>query len=166
MRMKLVLFLIFFQYLSNFSNSVDKSFDDFDYCYLKSVNRSYKYFFIKVNLFKTPITKIKVTGLVYKRFNGYRPFFYNVTVDFCRLLSGVNKNPIANYLYNFISTYSNINHTCPYDHDLLIEKLDANFMNYQVTKVLPVPEDDYLLEVHWIAYDIERAVVQFFGTIS
>ncbi|KAH8267817.1 hypothetical protein KR026_007596, partial [Drosophila bipectinata] len=155
-----------FEFTNIKCNSVDKSFDDFEYCYLKSVNRSYKYLSLKVNLFKTPITKIKVTGIVYKRFNGYRPFMYNVTVDFCRLMSGANKNPIAIYGFNFIKNYSNINHTCPYDHDLLIEKLDANFMNYQVTKVLPVPEGDYLLEVHWIAYDIERAVVQFFVTIS
>jgi len=40
--------------------SWDKKFDDFEYCHLKSVNRSFKYLSLKVNLFKVPITKVKV----------------------------------------------------------------------------------------------------------
>lgn len=41
-------------------NSLDKQFSDFEYCYIKWVNRSYKYVSIKAKLFKTPITKVKV----------------------------------------------------------------------------------------------------------
>jgi len=40
--------------------TLDKDFSLFEYCYLKSVNRSYKYVSLKVKLLKIPVTKIKV----------------------------------------------------------------------------------------------------------
>ncbi|KPU72868.1 uncharacterized protein Dana_GF27739 [Drosophila ananassae] len=143
-----------FEFTNVKCTSLEKNFCDFEYCYLKSVNRSYKFISLKVNLFKTP------------RFNGYRPFMFNVTVDACRFLNGAKAAPVVDYMYGFFRTHSNMNHTCPFDHDIILEKLDANFMNDQVTKVLPVPEGDYLVETHWIAYDIDRVVVKIFCTIS
>ncbi|XP_017065638.2 uncharacterized protein LOC108104205 [Drosophila eugracilis] len=146
--------------------TLDKDFADFEYCYLKSVNRSYKYMSIKVNLFKTPITKVKFRAMVFKRFSGYRPFMFNITVDACRFLRNTKSNPIAAYFLDFLKPYSNMNHSCPFNHDLILDKLDINFVNHQLTKVLPFPEGDYLLETHWIAYEINRAVVKVYGTLS
>jgi len=40
--------------------SLDKNFDEFEYCRLKSVNRTFKYISLKVNLYKLPVTKVKV----------------------------------------------------------------------------------------------------------
>jgi len=40
--------------------SVDKDFAEFEYCRLKSQNRTFKYISLKVNLFKVPISRIKV----------------------------------------------------------------------------------------------------------
>ncbi|XP_033232290.1 uncharacterized protein [Drosophila pseudoobscura] len=155
-----------FEFTNLKCTALDRKFADFEYCHLRSVNRTYKYMSVKVNLFKTPITKIKVNGALFKRFSGYRPFMYNVTIDACRFLNNTESNPVAGYLYNFFNKYSNMNHTCPYDHDLQVEKLPIEFVNYQTTKVLPFPEGDYLLELHWYAYDINRAVVKVYGTLS
>ncbi|XP_020811031.1 uncharacterized protein LOC110186265 [Drosophila serrata] len=146
--------------------SLDKRFDDFEYCFLKSVNRTYKYLSLKVNLFKTPITKVKFNGVLFKRFNGYRPFMYNFTLDACRFLNNTKSNPLANYFFDFLKSHSNMNHTCPFDHDLILEKITVDFINNQITKVLPFPEGAYMLETHWIAYDIDRAVVKIYGTLS
>ncbi|EDW99175.2 uncharacterized protein LOC6538960 [Drosophila yakuba] len=156
-----------FEFTNIRCNSLDKQYSDFEHCLIKSINRSYKYVTIRVKLFKTPLTKVK--GRILKRFdgyNGYRPFMVNMTVDACRFLENMNSNPIANYLYGFVKLYTNMNHSCPYDHDLLVDKLPIQFVNYQVTKVLPFPEGDYVYETHWFAYDIKRAVVKVYGTIS
>ncbi|XP_044251567.1 uncharacterized protein [Drosophila takahashii] len=156
-----------FEFTNIKCNSVDKEFSDFEYCYIKSVNRSYKYLSIKANLFKTPITKIN--GVIFKRFNGYngyRPFMFNVTLDACRFLNNTKSNPIASYFFDFIIPFTNMYHNCPFDHDLIIDKVPIDFVNHRVTKVLPVPEGDYLYETNWIAYDIKRAVVKVYGTIS
>ncbi|XP_017057433.1 uncharacterized protein LOC108098802 [Drosophila ficusphila] len=155
-----------FEFTNIECTSLDKSFDDFEYCYLKSVNRSYKYLSLKVNLFKTPITKVKVKGGLYKRLNGLRPFMYNITVDACRFLNNPKSNPVMNFYYSFVKPFSNINHTCPFDHDLVVDKVPIDFVNHQVTKVLPFPEGSYLLETHWFAYDIVRAVVKIYWTLS
>ncbi|KAH8383635.1 hypothetical protein KR009_009770, partial [Drosophila setifemur] len=165
--------------------SLDPEFCDFEYCYLKSVNRSYKYLSLKVKLYKLPITKIKVcvyykskntnidSNLYYqmnlelqKRTNGYKPFLYNITVDACRYMRNPKSNPIAAYLHGLFLPFSNMNHTCPYNHDLMVEKVSTSFINTQVTSVLPFPLGDFLLLTKWIAYDIHRATVSVYATLS
>ncbi|XP_070074016.1 uncharacterized protein [Drosophila takahashii] len=155
-----------FEFTNIECTTLDKKFDDFEYCYLKSINRTYKYLSLKVNLFKTPITKVKVRGTLFKRFNGYKPFMFNVTVDACRFLKNTKSNALASYFLDFLKPYSNMNHSCPFDHDLIVDKLAVDFVNHQATKVLPFPEGSYFLETHWIAYDIDRAVVKVYGTLS
>ncbi|XP_043649564.1 uncharacterized protein LOC122617681 isoform X1 [Drosophila teissieri] len=170
-------FLIFFTYyftevssLVEFTNvqceSLDKDFALFEYCFLKSVNRSYKYVSLKVKLLKLPVTKVKVNFALYKRVNGYLPFLYNITLDACRYLKSPHHHPIALYFHNWFKDYSNINHTCPYNHDLVLDKMSYHSINTKVTKILPFPEGNYLLEVHWIAYDIARAVTKFYWSLT
>ncbi|EDV52997.2 uncharacterized protein LOC6554922 [Drosophila erecta] len=153
-----------FEFTNIDCQSLDKSFADFEYCYLKSVNRSYKYLSAKAKLFKTPIKKVH--AMLFKRYSGYKPFMFDVTLDVCRFLNNTKANALGSYFLEFLKPYSNLNHPCPFDHDLIVEKLDIRFVNHQVTKVLPFPEGAYLLETHWIAYDIDRAVVKVYGTLS
>jgi len=40
---------------------VDKKFFKFEYCLLRPANRTLKYFFVKVNLYKTPVTDVPTT---------------------------------------------------------------------------------------------------------
>nr|XP_017015828.2 LOW QUALITY PROTEIN: uncharacterized protein LOC108070039 [Drosophila takahashii] len=134
-----------FEFTNINCTSLDNEFDSFEYCFLKSVNRTYKYVSIKVNLFKTPVTKVKVHFSLNKRFSGYRPFLYNVTVDACRFLQNPASNPIA---------------------DILFDKINVEFVNHRFSKVLPFPEGDYYLESNWMAYDINRAVIKVYGTLS
>jgi len=57
------------------------------------------------NLFKANVA-------LWKRYNGYKPFMYNITLDLCFFLNNQNSNPVLKYLYDSFSNYSNINH-CP-----------------------------------------------------
>ncbi|XP_070073105.1 uncharacterized protein [Drosophila takahashii] len=146
--------------------SVDKDFADFEYCTLKAINRTYKYVSTKVKLFKVPVTKVKVNFGLYKRFNGYRPFLYNITVDACNFLRNQKGNPITSYFYDFFKDISNMNHTCPFTHDLVMEKLSTEIVNHRLTNILSFPEGDYMMEMHWIAYDITRAVVKLYVSLT
>nr|XP_044251830.1 LOW QUALITY PROTEIN: uncharacterized protein LOC108065046 [Drosophila takahashii] len=146
--------------------SVDKDFSDFEYCRLKSVNRTYKYFSLKVILFKTPITSVKVNLGLYKLGNGYKPFLYNITVDACKFLKNQKSNPVALYFYNWFKIYSNMNHSCPYNHDLVVEQVSTEYINYQMTNILPFPEGKYMVKMNWIAYDINRAVFKIYYILS
>ncbi|KAH8254634.1 hypothetical protein KR032_011335, partial [Drosophila birchii] len=144
--------------------TLDPDFDEFEYCFLKSVNRTYKYLSLKVNLHKTPITKINLALL--QRYNGYRPFLYNFTVDGCRFIKNPTSNPIAGFFHSLFKTHSNINHSCPIDHDIIVEKLPTEFINTKLTDVLPFPHGDFLFHSNWIAYDINRATVDVYFTLS
>jgi len=122
-----------FEFTNAICTCFDKKYCDFETCLLKSVNRSYKYFSGRVNLFKKPVTKAKVNvcsvlkifynfwyqfqlslGL-FKRFNGYKPFMYNYTLDLCRFLKNPKAYPIADFFYGLLREHSNLNHTCPYN---------------------------------------------------
>jgi len=52
---------------------------------------------------------------MFKRFNGYRPFMYNVTVDACRFLKNRKSSPVINFWLNVIENYTNFNHHCPFN---------------------------------------------------
>uniref|UniRef100_A0A6P4EBN5 Uncharacterized protein LOC108041914 n=1 Tax=Drosophila rhopaloa TaxID=1041015 RepID=A0A6P4EBN5_DRORH len=145
---------------------LDPEFATFDYCFLKSVNRTYKYLSLRVKLLQRPVTKIKVNVSFLRRYSGYKPFMYNVTVDACRFIENPKANPIAYYIYNFFAHHSNMNHSCPIDEDVVVEKLPTTAINKQVTDVLPVPRGDYLFQSNWLAYDINRATVSVYVTIS
>ncbi|KAH8278623.1 hypothetical protein KR018_006149, partial [Drosophila ironensis] len=145
--------------------SFDKEFSDFETCRIKAVNRTYKYVTFKCNLYKGPIKKIKINIVLYKRFNGYRPFMYNITVDACRFFNNQNSNLIFKYFYQFVAN-SNIDHPCPYEDFVELRQLSTQYVNDLFTNVLPFPEGDYQLEVNAYAYDIKRAVVKVYGTLS
>ncbi|XP_034663894.1 uncharacterized protein LOC117898533 [Drosophila subobscura] len=148
-----------FEFTNIKCSSLDEDYSGVDYCYLKSANRSYKYLSIKFNLRKKTISKIT-------RFNGYKPFLYNTTVDVCQFLKNPKSKPIFNYFYGFFVTQSNLNHSCPFDHDLLVDRLTGDFVNHQLTKKLAFPGDDYLMETNWMTYGVSRALVQIYGTLS
>ncbi|XP_016977667.1 uncharacterized protein LOC108043465 [Drosophila rhopaloa] len=145
--------------------TVNKDLAEFEYCSIKAINRTYKYVSGKFKHYKLPIKRIKVNFGLYKRFNGYKPFLYNQTVDACLFLKNQKSNPVAKYFYDFLKGVSNLNHTCPYNHDVVIEKLSTDIMNYHLTKVLAYPEGDYLLETHWTLNDIRSAVIQLYVSV-
>ncbi|KQS70430.1 uncharacterized protein Dere_GG26865 [Drosophila erecta] len=81
---------------------------------------------------------------VLKKLNGYKPFLYNFTTNACGYLK-TKRNLLFQYFHELIAVYSNFNHSCPYNHDIIVEKLPINFVNHQVSVVLPVPEGEYLV---------------------
>ncbi|XP_068146927.1 uncharacterized protein [Drosophila tropicalis] len=121
----------------------DRTFMGVEYCRIKSVNRTYKYFSLKFNLFKVPVENATVNIVLYKRFNDYKPFLYNVTIDTCRFLASRNRNPFFNILYGLFSQQSNANHSCPYDHDIIVDKVTVDFLNHHVARFIPIPSGDY-----------------------
>ncbi|KQS30238.1 uncharacterized protein LOC6550545 isoform X2 [Drosophila erecta] len=131
--------------------SLDKDFCIFEKCLLKSVNRSYKYLSVSVKLLQLPVTKAKVHFSLQKRLNGYIPFLYNMTIDACRFLKSPNSNQVALFFFQ---------------HDIVVDKLSYDSINNKVTKMLPFPEGKYMFEMHWIAYDISRAITKFFISIT
>ncbi|KAH8308291.1 hypothetical protein KR059_010076, partial [Drosophila kikkawai] len=139
-----------FEFTNVNCTSFEKRIVEFEYCYLKSINRSYKYLSGKLKLNEIPLSNMKINFILWKRFNGYKPFLYNITVDVCKFLAKPKSSPVAKFVYDTYVDYSNVNHSCPFNNDLVLDKLPVEFLNHRVTKILPFPEGDYLFEFRWI----------------
>lgn len=72
----------------------------------KSIYIMYKYL---VNVF------FQINWSIYRRYNGYQPFLYNVSTDFCHLMKNLDRLSFEGLVINAIMTKSNLNHTCPYN---------------------------------------------------
>ncbi|KAH8362591.1 hypothetical protein KR200_008444, partial [Drosophila serrata] len=145
--------------------SLDKTFCDFNYCYLKAENRTYKHLSLRVNLYKIPVKNFKVNIALYKRSNGLRPMSSNLTVDGCKALAG-QKIPWVKFLFSLFTEHSNLNHSCPFDHDIIVDKLPAQFVFQKFNSFIPFPEGDYVFSSNWIAYGINRANVRVHVTYT
>nr|ACD81774.1 IP20668p [Drosophila melanogaster] len=139
---------------------------EFENCNLKSINRSYKYVSGKYKLNQIPLPRMKVNFIMWKRLNGYRPFLYNITADACKFVENPKSNPVLKYIFDSFSAYSNMNHSCPYTSDLIVERLPIGFMNLRVTEILPFPEGNYLFEFHFSRRKSIFASTQVYFTIS
>ncbi|XP_017078310.1 uncharacterized protein LOC108112677 [Drosophila eugracilis] len=146
--------------------SVDKQFCRFDTCALKSVNRSYKYLTVYVKLFKLPVSDVKVDFGLYQRLNGYKPFLYNFTVDACKFFKNQKSNPVGSYFYEFFRETSNLKYSCPYNHDIVVDKVSTELFNHRLTKILPFPEGEYMVQMNWHAYGINRGIFKIYFALS
>nr|NP_001285933.1 uncharacterized protein Dmel_CG33648, isoform B [Drosophila melanogaster]AHN54447.1 uncharacterized protein Dmel_CG33648, isoform B [Drosophila melanogaster] len=148
-------------------SSSDTSYVYYESCRIKSVNRTYKYISVNSRLLILPLTNATINVALYKRYNGYKPFLYNVSVDACRFLRTQKSNIVVKYLFDLILLKSNIRSpTCPFNSFISVDKLTTNFLNNKLTQVLPVPEGDYLFAFRWFSYNIYRSSVNVYITIS
>ncbi|KPU76191.1 uncharacterized protein Dana_GF27563 [Drosophila ananassae] len=94
--------------------------------------------------------------------NGFKPFLYNVTIDGCKFLKNPCSSPQTKYFYDFYKDFSNMNHSCPYNHDLVVENMTEYSINHRLTKIVPFPEGDYMLQLLYAAYGVNRAIVKIY----
>ncbi|KAH8333383.1 hypothetical protein KR067_013106, partial [Drosophila pandora] len=147
-------------------NATDPTFGNFRYCYIKAINRTYKYVSIRYYSTQVPYTNITVKLGLYKRFNGYKPFLYNITINACKFLKSPKTYPVLKFFFDIIYPASNFHHPCPYDHDIILDKLTIATVNHYFTNILPFSEGDYMIEIRWVVYAVERAVTTLYGTLS
>jgi len=50
-----------------------------------------------------------------RRYNGYKAFLYNLSVEACRFLKNPKSNLTAAYIHSFFKSNSNMNVSCPFE---------------------------------------------------
>ncbi|ALC41915.1 CG33632, partial [Drosophila busckii] len=141
----------------------DRSYSTFNYCFLRSVNRTYKYLTIHSHIYKYPVDNATVQFNLAKRETKQLYRYLNATLDVCKFLK-YRSNPFANFIFSTFQHYTNVNHTCPYDHDLVLNKLPVHYVNNVVQNVLP--DGRYVLTSIWQSYKIVRAEISVYFTKS
>ncbi|XP_050332807.1 uncharacterized protein LOC126760997 [Bactrocera neohumeralis] len=141
----------------------DKPFADFKSCRLHVPKRGEIALSLHVRLFQIPVNNVSVNLAFFKKASGYRPFLYNVSVDFCSFMANKKRFPFLNIFHGVLKKDSNINHTCPYNHDIIVKNL---VLRDEMFGRLPVPAGEYLFKLMVGAYNEWKADVKAYFTIK
>ncbi|EDW17450.2 uncharacterized protein LOC6581232 [Drosophila mojavensis] len=146
-------------------NFIDKSYGDFQYCYIKAVNRTHKYISIYAKMVPQSLNNIWVNIQLLRKSNGYKPFFTPNSFDVCKFLKKPN-NPLLLSYYNMFKECSNLNHTCPYDHDLIIDRFYTGDHELSFARYLPIPHGDYIVAITFLVRNAEVAQVKLYVKLT
>ncbi|CAD7006276.1 unnamed protein product [Ceratitis capitata] len=135
---------------------LDKPFADFHHCKLKALSRDKVALSLRVNLFQVPVNNVSLNLQFYKKFNGFRPFLFNITTDFCQFLRHKKRVLFLDIIFKFLEEASNINHTCPYGHDIIVDRLILAPKHFAQ---MPLPSGVYRLKIVVGAYNDWKAIV-------
>uniref|UniRef100_A0A1I8PBL3 Uncharacterized protein n=2 Tax=Stomoxys calcitrans TaxID=35570 RepID=A0A1I8PBL3_STOCA len=106
-----------------------------------------------------PLTNMTVNAQLFVRGNGYRPFLYNDTLDFCQFVRNPNRYMFWKIVYQIQKPYSNVNHTCPFNHDVIIDGL---ILNAEMLRLIPFPSNDYMIQMKYAFFNIYRLKVNIY----
>ncbi|KAI8115786.1 hypothetical protein CVS40_12058 [Lucilia cuprina] len=137
----------------------DKPFASIQICKLKLVARAVVAMNLHVKLHQVPVNNVSIHVELLKKFSGYRPFLYNGTADFCQLMKNGKRFPFLNIFMHMLTNSSNINHTCPYDHDIIVKNL---IIKDQMFQKFPLPQGDYFLNIKVGAYNDWKACIKVY----
>ncbi|XP_073840100.1 uncharacterized protein isoform X1 [Musca autumnalis] len=142
--------------------SLDTSFSTMEKCNLKLIRRGVVGLNVTVKLLQIPVTNVSVNVAFFKKSNGFQPYIYNRSADFCRFLKNREKYPFLKLLANNLLHNTNINHTCPFDHDIIAENvvLDTNMV-----KLIMLDVGDYMFRLMVAAYNNWKAEINFYFSI-
>ncbi|XP_062133909.1 uncharacterized protein LOC133844093 [Drosophila sulfurigaster albostrigata] len=135
---------IIFKFTNAVCESYNKSWVVINNCRLRAINRNKTVLNINIT-FLHPCNDIFVAVQLFKRANGYKPWLFKATVDACQF-TRKSYNPTIILIYSLFKEFSNINHTCPYMGDQIIQGF---YLRPEILR-LPYPTGEYLLEMHWI----------------
>ncbi|XP_044570551.1 uncharacterized protein LOC6502792 isoform X1 [Drosophila ananassae] len=145
--------------------SLDRRFTEFQRCYIKAFNRSHKYIDVHARLLQIPVKDVSINLKLMRYDHGYKPFFINVTFDACKFLKN-QKHSIVKLFYNAFKDSSNLNHTCPYDHDLKLDHFWTGNIEADFTKYIPLINGDYSVDTLWYSNNIARSFVNIYLRLS
>ncbi|XP_053964109.1 uncharacterized protein LOC128867043 [Anastrepha ludens] len=114
---------------------------------------------IAIAMHSGPVNNASFVGTIVK--SGYedRKPLVEYKIDWCEFLRSKRRNFFAKFVYRIlgIEQYSNINHSCPYDHDLTLDHYPFN--GKAMAKVVPFGNGKFTFNTKWYTYNILRAVV-------
>ncbi|XP_075150326.1 uncharacterized protein LOC142224442 [Haematobia irritans] len=132
-------------------------------CRLRVVRRGLISLNVNVKLLQVPVSNVTVNLSLHKKLNGYKPFLYNTTFDFCKFMANRKQEPFAKLFFDVLAKDSNINHTCPYDHNIIVN----NFTIYETLfDRLPLPVGGYMFQLKVGAYNEWKADVKAYIEID
>ncbi|XP_075160392.1 uncharacterized protein LOC142233380 [Haematobia irritans] len=113
----------------------------------------------KVN-YTQPILNGTMNISLFKKANGYRPFLYNYTMDFCDFFKNRKRYPFVKIYWDTVLKNTNLNHSCPYNHDIIVRNAT---LNEDMFRYMPLPSGEYMFKLrvaicnHWVAETLDTS---------
>ncbi|XP_023179640.2 uncharacterized protein LOC111605384 [Drosophila hydei] len=140
-------------------NSSDPEFARFDKCKLNVIGRGIVAVDILIVMLKVPIDNVFINWSIWRRYNSFQPFLYNASCDFCQLLARPHRIAFESLVLAAIQTRSNVNHTCPYNHNVIVDNL---VFNDAFLKTLPLPQGEYKIQLRFATNKVWKLTVEVF----
>lgn len=107
--------------------SRNQSWVTFETCRLRALQRNKT----TANIFATFLhstNSVSVRIQIQKKFNGYKPWLIDVTIDACKFMKSPKSNKVAKMIWDLFKDFSTVNHACPYT--VSYEKSNKNCTTY------------------------------------
>ncbi|XP_075167432.1 uncharacterized protein LOC142239531 [Haematobia irritans] len=125
--------------------TIDKTFSHFNHCLLEP-DGSGKSLSLEVNIKKLPLTNLFMQMEFSRLEMRTTVAILNNTWDVCKFLNSINKYRALRIFYDIMKDYSNINHSCPYTHDIRVVKFSPKVDSFPI----PLPAGKYKLKNTYI----------------
>ncbi|CAD7012816.1 uncharacterized protein LOC110118702 [Ceratitis capitata] len=108
-------------------------------CRLKAVKRDVVEATVKFRLLQK-LERFNLHVKLLRKYNTYEPFIINGTVDVCAFFRNKGKSPLR-VLYKLIEKFTNTNHSCPFEHEIFINRFRPEHENL----IINLPTGEYLI---------------------
>ncbi|XP_046809141.1 uncharacterized protein LOC124420442 [Lucilia cuprina] len=134
--------------------TVDTSFIEFPICDLSRIGGNVMALNMYGKLNMKNVENITILAKLFRKINNkFRPFLYDDVIDYCDFHLNAKRHVFWNILYKNLGKFSNMNHSCPYNHDLIIRNLTFDISNL---KVVPIPRGEYMIQYKYVVWSIYR----------
>ncbi|XP_049306867.1 uncharacterized protein LOC125777052 isoform X1 [Bactrocera dorsalis] len=105
----------------------------------------------------------KVRVVLMKHTSGeYRSFFLNTEYDVCRFLKS-QRNPLVQYLFQFLKPYTSLNHKCPFpETSMYLNNFRVNASILRPMKI--VLDGNYSFFSTWMTHKVNRMKIDLYFT--
>ncbi|XP_020712789.1 uncharacterized protein LOC110117591 [Ceratitis capitata] len=95
---------------------LDKELLEFEDCGVNENNEAH----MRLKVLRPPLDNISVQVVLMRYASGeYKSFFLNTEYDVCKFLKS-HRNPLVQYLFQFLKPYTSLNHGCPFSEVSLL----------------------------------------------
>ncbi|XP_049308396.1 uncharacterized protein LOC105224665 [Bactrocera dorsalis] len=129
-------------------------------CTLKQMPHDMAEVSVAVTLLQRPINNASLSALLIKRGYEDRAPIVDYTIDGCAFFRNKRRNFLAAFAHKAmgLDKYSNLNHSCPYDHDILVDRYAFN--GRAIGKIIPFGNGEFTFVTKWLTYNDLKAIVK------
>ncbi|CAD7014934.1 unnamed protein product [Ceratitis capitata] len=138
---------------------LDKELLKFEDCGVNENNEAH----MRLKVLRPPLDNISVQVVLMRYASGeYKSFFLNTEYDVCKFLKS-HRNPLVQYLFQFLKPYTSLNHGCPFSEPYMyLKKFRVNETMLRPMKI--ILDGNYSFFSTWMTHKVKRMKIDLYFT--